>query len=601
MYRLNVYDATQKRLKIIFDYFDYVYVSFSGGKDSGVLLNLCIEYIRKYAPGRKLGVFHIDYEIQYQQTTEYVKRTLSKNQDILEVFHCCVPFKVTTCTSMFQRYWRPWESSHQELWARDMPQNCLTQDDFEFYTEELWDYDFQKLFIKWLRKKTKSRHICCLVGIRTQESFNRWRSIHSDKNYKRLLNYKWTHKTGWHEYNAYPIFDWNMSDIWVANGYFNWDYNHLYDLYYQAGIPLARQRVASPFISEAISTLAIYKTIDPYTWAKMIGRVNGVGCAGLYGNSSVMGWRKITCPSGFSWKHYMEFLLETLPEEIRNNYIEKLNVSIKFWREKGGCLSEKTIEKLRKAGIAITVEETSVYHTNKKTVRMEYLDTIDIPEFREIPSYKRMCICIMKNDHTCKYMGFSQNKRIDKYEKMLLINIKNGMKSKFVSPVYTVKAIPIDKVVANSYNPNIVAPPEMKLLELSIWEDGYTMPCVCYHIEEKDLYEIVDGYHRYMVMKTSQRIYDREKGLLPVVVINKDISNRMASTIRHNRARGSHCIELMSSIVSELVRSGMSDNWIRKNIGMDRDELLRLKQITGLAELFANKNFSFSDDWEDEM
>ena len=592
MYRLNVYDATQKRLKIIFDYFDYVYVSFSGGKDSGVLLNLCIEYIRKYAPGRKLGVFHIDYEIQYQQTTEYVKRTLSKNQDILEVFHCCVPFKVTTCTSMFQRYWRPWESSHQKLWARDMPQNCLTQDDFEFYTEELWDYDFQKLFIKWLRKKTKSRHICCLVGIRTQESFNRWRSIHSDKNYKRLLN--WTHKTGWHEYNAYPIFDWNTSDIWVANGYFNWDYNHLYDLYYQAGIPLARQRVASPFISEAISTLAIYKTIDPYTWAKMIGRVNGVGCAGLYGNSSVMGWRKITCPSGFSWKHYMEFLLETLPEEIRNNYIEKLNVSIKFWREKGGCLSEKTIEKLRKAGIAITVEETSVYHTNKKTVRMEYLDTIDIPEFREIPSYKRMCICIMKNDHTCKYMGFSQNKRDRQIR-------ENAINSKFVSPVYTVKAIPIDKVVANSYNPNIVAPPEMKLLELSIWEDGYTMPCVCYHIEEKDLYEIVDGYHRYMVMKTSQRIYDREKGLLPVVVINKDISNRMASTIRHNRARGSHCIELMSSIVSELVRSGMSDNWIRKNIGMDRDELLRLKQITGLAELFANKNFSFSDDWEDEM
>ena len=170
------------------------------------------------------------------------------------------------------------------------------------------------------------------------------------------------------------------------------------------------------------------------------------------------------------------------------------------------------------------------------------------------------------------------------------------MVNEFESPVYRVRAVPIEKVVANSYNPNIVAPPEMKLLEISIWEDGYTMPCVCYYLNDKDQYEIVDGYHRYMVMKTSQRIYEREKGLLPVVVIDKDISHRMASTIRHNRARGTHSIELMSSIVSELVDSGMSDDWIRKNFGMDRDELLRLKQITGLAALFASKEFKSDRD-----
>ena len=164
------------------------------------------------------------------------------------------------------------------------------------------------------------------------------------------------------------------------------------------------------------------------------------------------------------------------------------------------------------------------------------------------------------------------------------------MENEFESPVYHIKAVPIEKVVANSYNPNIVAPPEMKLLEISIWEDGYTMPCVCYYLNDKDQYEIVDGYHRYMVMKTSQRIYEREKGLLPVVVIDKDISHRMASTIRHNRARGTHSIELMSSIVSELVNSGMSDDWIRKNFGMDRDELLRLKQITGLPHYSPTKN-----------
>lgn len=160
------------------------------------------------------------------------------------------------------------------------------------------------------------------------------------------------------------------------------------------------------------------------------------------------------------------------------------------------------------------------------------------------------------------------------------------------SPVYDVRAIPIDKIRANSYNPNSVAPPEMELLEVSIWEDGYTMPVVCYYIPAEDIYEIVDGYHRYTVLKTSKRIFERENGMLPVVVIDKDESNRMASTIRHNRARGSHSIDLMSNIVAELTRSGMSDAWILKHVGMDKDELLRLKQITGIADLFKDKQFS---------
>ncbi len=162
----------------------------------------------------------------------------------------------------------------------------------------------------------------------------------------------------------------------------------------------------------------------------------------------------------------------------------------------------------------------------------------------------------------------------------------------YKSPVYNVIAVPIEKVCANDYNPNVVAPPEMKLLELSIWEDGFTMPCVCYYDHENDKYIIVDGFHRYTVLKRSKRIYEREKGLLPVVVIDKDLSNRMGSTIRHNRARGTHNVDLMSHIVSELDKAGMSDQWIMKNIGMDRDELLRLKQISGLAELFADKDFT---------
>lgn len=163
---------------------------------------------------------------------------------------------------------------------------------------------------------------------------------------------------------------------------------------------------------------------------------------------------------------------------------------------------------------------------------------------------------------------------------------------KFTSPVYDVLRIPIEKIRANSYNPNSVAPPEMKLLELSIWEDGYTMPIVCYYLEDEDTYEIVDGYHRYTTMLTSKRIHDREDGHLPVSVIDKDQSNRVASTIRHNRARGSHQVELMSNIVGELVEAGMSDGWILRHIGMDKDELLRLKQITGIAALFKDSEFS---------
>lgn len=173
--------------------------------------------------------------------------------------------------------------------------------------------------------------------------------------------------------------------------------------------------------------------------------------------------------------------------------------------------------------------------------------------------------------------------------------------SDFLSPVYGVKAVPIDKVKANDYNPNAVAPPEMALLETSIWEDGYTQPVVTYYDKENDLYVVVDGFHRYLTLKNSKRIFEREKGMLPVVVIDKQLGDRMASTIRHNRARGTHNIELMSTIVAELVEMGKGDRWICEHVGMSVDELLRLKQITGVAALFANRDFSASWDVDSEI
>lgn len=168
----------------------------------------------------------------------------------------------------------------------------------------------------------------------------------------------------------------------------------------------------------------------------------------------------------------------------------------------------------------------------------------------------------------------------------------------FKSPVYNVRRIPADKVVSNDYNPNSVAPPEMALLETSIWEDGYTQPIVAVYDDENKNYVVVDGFHRYRTMMESARINEREQGYLPIVVLDKAMGDRMASTIRHNRARGSHNIELMSTIVAELVEMGKGDAWICKHIGMSKDELLRMKQVTGLAALFNNKDFC--DSWEAE-
>ncbi len=161
----------------------------------------------------------------------------------------------------------------------------------------------------------------------------------------------------------------------------------------------------------------------------------------------------------------------------------------------------------------------------------------------------------------------------------------------YVSLVYKVVAVPVEKIEPNAYNPNSVAPPEMKLLYESIKEDGYTMPIVCYYVKEEDKYIIVDGFHRYRIMIDYPDIYKREQGLIPVSVINKTLDRRMASTIRHNRARGTHDVDLMSNIVKELHEIGRSDAWISKHLGMDRDEILRLKQITGLAALFKDINF----------
>ena len=426
---MNVYEAALQRIELLFRDFDNIYVSFSGGKDSGVLLNLCIDYIRKNKLNRKIGVFHIDYEAQYQMTTDYVDQIYSQNLDIIEPYRICLPLKAHCATSMFQSYWTPWDKEKQDIWVRNLPEDCINEDNnlIDFFRPGMTDYEFQEKFGIWYHKQKKAGRTACLIGIRTQESLNRWRAIHSDRNYKTYKNVKWTKEMGENVYNAYPVFDWITEDVWTANGRFGWTYNKLYDLFYMAGVTVDKMRVASPFNDWATESLKLYRVIDPNNWARMVGRVNGVNFAGIYGGTTAMGWQSIKLPEGHTWKSYMYFLLSTLPEQAKESYLAKLETSVKFWREKGGVLSAETIQELKDAGIEVNVQETTNYNTPKKPVRMEYLDDINIADFKDIPTYKRMCICIMKNDHLCKYMGFSLTKNeqirkkniMEKYENML--------------------------------------------------------------------------------------------------------------------------------------------------------------------------------------
>jgi predicted phosphoadenosine phosphosulfate sulfurtransferase len=275
----------------------------------------------------------------------------------------------------------------------------------------MWDSEFYVLFSGWYHLLKNAKKTCCLVGIRTQESSHRWWTVHGGRRYNTYRSLKWTRQLSKGIYNAYVIHDWLTTDIWTANGRFGWDYNRLYDLYYRAGVPLEKQRVASPFILAAQESLRLYKAIDPDTWGKMICRVNGVNFTALYGGTKAVAQKTITPPPGYTWESYMHFLLSTLPKETRLNYLQKLSVSINFWRKRGGCLSEETIEKLRAAGIEIEVLEHSNYSTDKRPVRMEYQDDINISGFKNLPTFKRMCICILRNDHLCKYMGFAMTKK----------------------------------------------------------------------------------------------------------------------------------------------------------------------------------------------
>ena len=429
----NVYYALQERFQFLFKEFDNIFVSFSGGKDSGLLLNLLLDVQKKYYPLRRIGVFHQDFEAQYTVTTEYVERTFERIGNDAERYWVCLPMATRTALSSYEMYWYPWDDTKQDAWVRPMPDHPyvinLKNNPMSTYKYRMHQEDLAKQFSRWYRISHGRKKTVCLLGIRANESLQRYSGILNRKN--GYQNTCWISKQFKDVWCASPMYDWTVYDVWHANYLFQYDYNRLYDLYYMAGLKPEQMRVASPFNDYAKDSLNLYRVIDPETWVKLVGRVRGANFGSIYGKTKALGYKNITLPEGHTWESYTRFLLATLPARLRQNYINKFKTSIDFWHNVGGGLEEETIQELEEHGYNIRRNGVSNY-TLMKNTRIIFVGKIpdhtdDIKSTKEIPSWKRMCFCILKNDHICRSMGFGitreQQKSInllkEKYKRLI--------------------------------------------------------------------------------------------------------------------------------------------------------------------------------------
>ncbi len=282
--------------------------------------------------------------------------------------------------------------------------------------------DLAKQFSRWYRISHGNRKTVCLLGIRAEESMQRYSGILNKK-----YGYKgecWISKQFKDVWTASPIYDWLLGDVWHANYLFSYDYNRLYDMYHMAGLKPDQMRVASPFNDYAKDSLNLYRVIDPEIWAKLIGRVKGANFGAIYGKTKALGYRSLSLPKGHTWESYTKFLLDTLPVRLRNNYVRKFRTSIEFWHKTGGGLEEETIRELVEHGYKIKRNGVSNY-TVMKNSRIIFLERIpdhtdDIKSSKDLPSWKRMCYCILRNDHTCRFMGFG----VSREKKKLIDTLK---------------------------------------------------------------------------------------------------------------------------------------------------------------------------------
>jgi predicted phosphoadenosine phosphosulfate sulfurtransferase len=375
----NVLTAAKERISFAFDNFEKILLSFSGGKDSSVMFHLVME--EAIQRNRKIGVMLIDFEAQYQATSDHANEMFDLYKDHIDLHWICLPIKLRNAVSNYQPTWTCWDSAHKNDWVRQMPSRNGVISDLSHYPFFVPNLEFEEFIIMFADWYSAGKPLATFVGIRADESLNRFRTIAiADK--ETYQGKRWTTKVVGDVYNIYPIYDWKTKDIWIYNRKSKKCYNRIYDLMHQAGVPLSQQRLCQPYGDDQRKGLWLYHILEPQSWFKVVSRVNGANSGALYINETgnINGVNKISLPPGHTYKSFCNLLLSTLPEISRNHFFERFKDHIKGWRKRGyrGTIPDKAPRELESK--------------------------------HWVPSWRRLCKVLLRNDWWCKGLGMTQPK-----------------------------------------------------------------------------------------------------------------------------------------------------------------------------------------------
>jgi predicted phosphoadenosine phosphosulfate sulfurtransferase len=377
--------AARERISKVFDDFPRIYISFSGGKDSAVMMHLVMHeaQIRQ----RKVGVLFVDMEAQYKLTIDHISDMMALYADYIEPFWVSLPIHLRNAVSQYEPQWICFEPGREADWVRHPPAGAITDESyFPFFRRAMEFEEFVPAFGQWY---AKGKLCACFVGIRSDESLNRYRTIAGCKS--TFEGRQWMTWCGDHLYNAYPIYDWRTEDIWTFNGKFKAPYNRLYDRMHQAGLTIHQARICQPYGDDQRKGLWLFHIIEPETWGRVVARVNGANQGALYvqeSSGNILGYRGITKPDHLTWQGFAELILGSMPPKTSEQYKNKIAVFLKWYRDRG-----------YPNGIPDAGEMTD----------------------KRKPSWTRIVKALLRNDYWCKGLSFSQNKTVafEKYQKLM--------------------------------------------------------------------------------------------------------------------------------------------------------------------------------------